>query len=225
MNSPLRSLTQFLQEHARRFLSLFRRKRLEREMEEEIRFHLEMQVEQNLEAGMATEEARFAARRQFGNQTWWKEASREMWSLTSIETLLQDLRYGARVLRKNPGFTLIAVLTLALGVGANTAIFSVVNGVLLKPLPYEQPGRLVNLWEAAPWGNSTVSPGAFIDWKESDASLEALSVVLDAEMNLSGEGEAERLSGLTVSASYLQILRLQPMFGRGFLLEEDQPGQ
>src|SRR5262245_29079187 len=111
--------------------SLLRRGRLEREMEEEMRFHLELQIEQNLEAGMAPEEASRAAQRQFGNQTWLKEVSREMWSVRFIETLIQDLRYGARMLVKNPGFSLLAVLTLALGIGSTTTIFSAIQNILL----------------------------------------------------------------------------------------------
>ena len=113
--------------------------------------------------------------------------------LNIMGTLLPDFRYAFRHLQKNPGSTVVAVFTLALGIGANTAIFSVVNGVLLKPLPYERPGQLVQVWEApCPGGRNSVSPGAFLDWKEHGTVLESLSLGQESELNLTGDGEPER---------------------------------
>ena len=138
---------------------------------------------------------------------------------------MNDLKFAYRQLLKSPGFTAVAVLTLALGIGATTAIFSVVNGVLLNPLPYEQPGQLVNLWEMRPDGKSgDVSPGAFMDWREYGASFEGVSSVRGAAANLTGTGQPERINGLRVSANFLSILREQPAIGRGFLPEEERPG-
>src|SRR3989442_694116 len=142
---------------------------------------------------------------------------------------MNDLKFAFRQLLKNPGFTAVSVLTLALGIGANTAIFSVINGVLLKPLPYDQPGQRVHLWEESSGpgeSQSHVGGGAFMDWKEACTSFEAMSVIQDgADMNLTGEGRPERLDGRRVSASFLDILRARPIVGRGFLPDEEQQGK
>ncbi|HKC88883.1 MAG TPA: ABC transporter permease, partial [Blastocatellia bacterium] len=192
-----------------------------------MRFHLEMQIEQNLASGMATEEARYAARRQFGNQTWLKEASREMWSLNSIETLIQDLRYGARMLLKAPNYTLIAVITLALGIGANTAIFSVVNRVLLFRLPYKDAGRLAMVWGANPQQGldiDMVSPADLADWRAQNTVFEDLAATDDAPYNLTGMGEPESLFGYSLAANFFQVAGLRPALGRTFTPEEDRAG-
>jgi predicted permease len=139
----------------RRLLFYLRRDRFDRELEEEMRFHIEMKAQVNAEAGMEPLEARYAAERQFGNQTLLREVSRDMWGVRSIETLFQDLRFGMRMLLKNPGFTAVIVITLALGIGANTAIFSLINTVLLKTLPVKDPQRLVFFMVAGPQGMGT----------------------------------------------------------------------
>jgi predicted permease len=145
-----------------------------------------------------------------------------------MTTIWQDLRYGIRRLAKSPVFTATAVLTLALGIGACTAVFSVVNGVLLHPLPYDRSDRLVQLWED-PGGKgldrNSVAGAQFADWKEQVTTLEGLAAVRRVNLNLTGQGRPERLTALQVSAPYLRILRIQPILGRGFLVDEDQPGK
>ncbi|MCC7376765.1 MAG: ABC transporter permease [Verrucomicrobiales bacterium] len=137
-----------------------------------------------------------------------------------------DLKFAVRQFRKHPGFTLVAVLTLALGIGANTTVFSIVNSVLLKPLPYDDPGKLVQVWEApAPGQRNWASPGAFLDWKEHSTVFEGLSLLDRRELNLTGDGNPERVSGVGMSAVGLTILRARPLLGRVFASDEDAPGK
>ncbi len=139
---------------------------------------------------------------------------------------MNDLKFALRQLLKNPGFTAVAVLTLALGIGANTAIFCIVDGVLLKPLHYDQPGQLVQVWEApSPGKRNSVSPGVFLDWKQQSVTFDSLAAYNNADMNLTGNGEPERLNGLRLSANGLNLLRARALLGRTFAPGEDEPGQ
>ena len=143
-----------------------------------------------------------------------------------MNTLWQDLRYGARMLLKNPGVTAIAVITLALGIGANTAIFSVVDTVALRPLPYKNPDRLVSLWENVPErGQSRVAPANFFDWKNQNSVFENVAAFGFSTLTLTGEGEPEQLLGTRASAGYFEVVGVEPKFGRSFLPEEYEPGK
>ncbi|MBO0860517.1 MAG: ABC transporter permease [Chloracidobacterium sp.] len=206
-------------------LPLWRRRRSEEELEEEIQSHLRMAIRDRMERGESAEEAASAARREFGNVGLIKEATRGMWGFGALETFWQDLRYGARMLLKQPGFTFVAVITLALGIGANTAIFSVVNAVLLRPLPYEDPDRLVFIWGAHPQvGREVASLPDFADWREQSRSFERMAAHHPLNFSLTNGEEPERLIGAAVTADFFTVLRIQPALGRWFLPEEDRSG-
>ncbi len=208
-----------------RCVGLFRKGRLEQELDEEVRSHLEMLIEENLRKGMSSEEARYAALRSFGGVEQVREIYREQRGLPMIETLFQDVRYGLRQLRRNPGFTIVAVLTLALGIGANSAIFSVVNGVLLQPLPYRDPGQLVAVGESAPlFEMDSLSYPNLVDFREQNRSFEGLAGFMWQDYNLTGAGDPEHLGGKWVSANFFPVLGVPLILGRNFDPKEDHLG-
>jgi putative ABC transport system permease protein len=211
-----------------RVRAIFRRKAVEGELEEELRFHLERQVEKYVQGGMSREEAQRRARLEFGGIEQAKEECRDARGTNFVESLLEDLRFGLRMLRKNPGFTVVAVLTLALGIGANTAIFSVVNGVLLHPLPYADSQQLVQLhetstaWGPGDWG--TASGPDFEDWRAQSRSFSGLAAGFGDGLNLTGGSEPQRIRTLDVSADFFVILGAKPDQGRLFDEDDFKPG-
>jgi predicted permease len=209
-----------------RLMALFRKGRLEQELNEELRSHLEMQVEENVRKGMSREEARYAALRSFGGVEQAKETYREQRGLPMIETLLQDIRYGLRQLRRSPGFTAAAVLTLALGIGANTAIFSVVNAVMLRPLPFPNADRLVSVISTDLGTNddNNASYPDIVDWRERNHVFEGMAAFRTSNFTLTGAGEPLHLRRAIVSAELFSVLGEAPILGRSFLPEEDKPG-
>ena len=199
------------------------------EFQAELEEHLRLLAERYRRQGMTSEAAMLAARRQFGNATLLQEDLRTMQMIPAIEALRGDLTYAVRMLRRNPGFAATAVVTLALGIGANTAIFSVCNAVLFKPLPYAEPERIVMLSERMPDGKlSTVAPANFIDWRNGSRSFSGMAAIrassFASSFILGGQGEASRLVGGDVSSSFFSVLGVQFMLGRNFLPDEDLPG-
>ncbi|HET9529165.1 MAG TPA: ABC transporter permease, partial [Blastocatellia bacterium] len=225
----------------RRLLCLLRRDRLERELEEEMRFHLEMKVQENIDAGMAPVDARQRAARQFGNMTLLREVSREMWGFRSIETFAQDARYGLRQLSRQPVFTVVAVLSLALGIGANTAIFSLIDAVMLKTLPVKDPEQLVLFsWVSGPEFPAEMLSGSMSITDESSSSTSfsyhafeqfrqnndvlshAIAFAGLDRLNVGIDGQAELATGQVVSGNYYEALGLRPAAGRGIADFDDR---
>ncbi|HYO15468.1 MAG TPA: FtsX-like permease family protein [Thermoanaerobaculia bacterium] len=197
--------------------------RFEKDLDEELRFHLEMETAANLERGMSPEEARREALLGFGGVEKVKEECRDEDRLRWIETLAQDLRYGARLLRRSPGFTAAAVLTLALGIGANTAVFSVADAVFLRPLPFTEPERLVAVWLNGP--DHSVSQASFVELREASRSLADVAAYSAWGFTFTGSGEPEMLKGARVSAGMFRLLGARSVLGRTFLPEDGEPGR
>src|SRR5580693_472721 len=201
------------------------RERREKELNEESASHLQMAARDHEARGESRAGADAAARRELGNAGVIQEVTHDQWAWTWLENLLQDLRYGSRTLRKSPGFAAVAILTLALGIGVNTALFSVVNGVLLNPLPYPQPNQLVELWwDRTPGQHSSVPYLNFLDWRKQSTAFSSVGAYLQDNMIITGAGEPERVDGVKISANFFDLLGVKPLLGRSFRPEEDQVG-
>jgi len=202
-----------------------RRKRMLDDLDQDIRDHIARETQDNIDRGMTPEEARYAAVRKFGNVTRMKEETREVWSVVWLQQLLEDLRFGLRLLRKNPGFTAVAVLTLALGIGANAAVFSVVYAVMLRPLPYKDPSRLIVLHENTPKvGDVSVSFQNFLDWRTANRSFSQMAAVAAVDFNLAGVTQPENINGDAVSPNFLSMMGIRPFLGRDFDASEEKAG-
>src|SRR5262245_37518431 len=211
-----------------RVRALFRRESVLRDIEEELRVHVEMETETNIKRGMPADEARAAALKRFGKLGRNTELGYDIRGGGWLETLWQDLRYGARMLMKNSGFTLITIITLALAIGANSAIFSIINAIVFKPLPFDDLDRIVAVWEKAPgpgYERNQASVANYLDWREQSNSFENLAIYMLWSANLGGIDPPERVRGYQVSPNLLDALGVKVALGRNFLPDEDQPGK
>jgi len=208
-----------------RLRSLFSRGKVEQELDEELRYHLERQIDENIAAGMSPDDARYAALQSIRDVAQRKEECRDSRGLNLAESLFYDFRYEMRSLRKSPAFSFIALITLALGIGATTAIFSVVYAVLLRPLPYREPSRLVILNETTPnVGNVSVSYPNFFDWRAQNVVFSGIASVSSVDFNLAGLAQPEVIHGQAVSPNFLSILGVYPFIGRDFAASEEKAG-
>ena len=202
------------------------REKREHELERELRDHLELDAEAKMDRGLGADEARYAAQRDFGNTTLVREVTREMWAWSFLERFLQNVRYGLRLIARNPGFTAVAILTLALGIGANTAIFSIVNAVFLRPLPFPDSQ---NLFLVARTNNQIGGPNIslpiFLAWKEKQELFDAIGLAgWGGTVTITGHGDPEQVPAAVISIEVLTALRVSPALGRGFQGDEALPG-
>jgi predicted permease len=208
-----------------RLYALFYQDRVERDMEDEIRFHIQMRTKQYIEQGLTPEAAARAAAQRFGNISRIKESCREFKGAGLLETLAQDLRFGIRLLIKKPTFAIVAILSLALGIGANTAIFSLISTILLRPLPFANPEQVVSVFpvsEKNPSAMSVFSYPDYRDFRNMNQALAGLAVYRFAPISLSKDGNNERVWSYLVSGNYFDLLGVKPIYGRAFAPEEDR---
>jgi putative ABC transport system permease protein len=213
----------------RRWRALTHKDQLEHELDEEMQFHLDRDIEQKIKSGMSPEDARYAALKAFGGMDQSKEVCREARGVSTVENILRDVSYSVRVLLKSYAFTIVVILTLAIGIGANTAIFSFANGILLRPLPYPQSDRLAALDETAlkrGIDSMSVAYPNFLDWREQNTVFEGIGAYLGtSRFSLSGAGEPIEIRGSPISHGLLEILRVSPQLGRTFTANEDRPDE
>ena len=204
-----------------------RRDDMMKDLDQDIRNHIEVETQDNIERGMSLEEARRAAMLKFGNATRVREDTREVWSWIWLEQLLQDIRYGMRMLRKNPGFTAIVVLTLALGIGANTAIFSVVYAVLLKPLPYTHSEQLFTVFQQLSKDESSATGWSYANLEDLREQNHVFSEVAGSQhhqLTLTGHGEASVVNASVVTGDFFTLFAEKPLAGRAFFPEDGKAG-
>src|SRR5690349_21482089 len=205
----------------------WRRKQREQDLDRELRSDLELEAAEQEERGISPEEARYAARRALGNATLIREDVREISSWRWAERLAQDIRYTTRLLRKNPGFAAVAILTLAIGIGANTAIFSIMDAVLLRPLPYPDANRLIRIWQSEPRmseGHLGAAPPEFAAYRDRTRAFSGIAGYQPGSFDFVSEGEAEHIPGYNTTASLFPTLGVQPLLGRTFTAQEELPG-
>jgi hypothetical protein len=205
---------------------LWRRSQEDRGLDEELKFHIAEEAQLRSDRGELPDSALQSARRDFGNVTLTREVTRDMWGWAVLEHARQDFRSALRMLRKSPTFTAIAIGALALGVGATTAIFSVVNAVLLKPLSFPEPSRLVMVWEHVSDGKATdvVQTQNFLDWRSRNRFFQNIAALHNIPLNFEGPGDPIQVPGLRVTAGFFEILGVPPLLGRSISSSDDKPG-